>query len=97
MQKQKKIKNYFNKNIVLSEEDNKRFQSSNRCWICNKWLDVGDNKVRGHDHVTKNIEVLLIWIVILKLKSDYHLPKKMHYLLHWKPFKNDEESFLFHL
>ena len=58
--KTKKIKKYFNKNIVLSEEDDKRFQSSNRCWICNKLLDVGDNKVRGHDHVTKNIEVLLI-------------------------------------
>ena len=58
--KTKKIKKYFNKNIVLSEEDDKRFQSSNRCWICNKLLDVGENKVRGYDHVTKNIEVLLI-------------------------------------
>ena len=25
------------------------------------------------------------------------LPKKLCYLLHWKPFKNDEKCFLFHL
>ena len=31
------------------------------------------------------------------LKSDSHLPKKLCYLLNWKPFKNDEKSFLFHL
>ena len=34
-----------------------------------------------------------------RLKSDSHLPKKkkLHYLLHWKPFKNDEKCFLFYL
>ena len=31
------------------------------------------------------------------LKSDSHLPKKTCYLPHWKPFKNDEKCFLFHL
>ena len=31
------------------------------------------------------------------LKSDSHLPKKLCSLLHWKPFKNDEKGFLFHL
>ena len=31
------------------------------------------------------------------LKSYSHLPKKMCYLLHWKPFKIDEKYFLFHL
>ena len=32
------------------------------------------------------------------LNSNSHLPKKkMRYLLQWKPFKNDEKCFLFHL
>ena len=31
------------------------------------------------------------------LKSDSHLAKKLCYLLDWKPFKNDEKCFLFHL
>ena len=33
----------------------------------------------------------------LSLKSNSHLPKNLCYLFHWKPFKNDETCFLFHL
>ena len=28
------IKRCFDKNLVMSAEDEKRFQSSNKCWIC---------------------------------------------------------------
>ena len=50
-------------------------------------------------------EVLLSWVTGTKdmssavcLKSDSHLPKKyLCYLFEWKPFKNDEKCFLFHL
>ena len=31
------------------------------------------------------------------LKSDFHLPKQLCYLLHWKPFKTYGKCFLFHL
>ena len=31
------------------------------------------------------------------LKSDSHLPKKLCYLLHWKPFRNDEKYYFFYL
>ena len=61
------IKNHFNKNLVMSEEDERRFQSSNKCWICNKLFVAEDTKVRDHSHVTGNIEVLLIEVVILIL------------------------------
>ena len=47
------IKKFFSKNLVMSAEDEDRFQSSNKCWICNKLFDVGDNKVGNHDHVTE--------------------------------------------
>ena len=41
---------------------------------------------------------LHIQYLSLQLKSDSHLPKKFRfYLLQWKPFKNDEKCFLFHL
>ena len=36
----------------MSVDDEKRFQSSNKCWICNKLFTVEDKKVRGHDHIT---------------------------------------------
>ena len=37
----------------MSVEDEERFQSSNKCWICDKLFDVGDNKVWDHCHVTE--------------------------------------------
>ena len=30
-----------------------------------------------------------------ELKSDFHLSKKLYYLVDWKPFKNDENAFYF--
>ena len=45
------IKNQLNNNSVLSAKDEERFQSSNKCWICDKVCDVGDNKVSNYCHV----------------------------------------------
>ena len=45
------IKNIVNKNLVMSAKDEEEFQSSNNCWICNKLLDVGANKMRDHCHI----------------------------------------------
>ena len=36
----KVIKKHFNKNFMSAEEE-KRFQLTNSCWICNKLFDVG--------------------------------------------------------
>ena len=49
----KVIKKYFNKNLVMSVEDERRFQSSNKCWICKKLFTDEDKKVRDHDHITR--------------------------------------------
>ena len=44
-------KENFNKNLIMSGEDEEKFQSSNKCWICNKLFTEEDKKVRGHDHI----------------------------------------------
>ena len=46
------IKKHCNKNFVMPAEDEERFQLSNKCWICEKLFDVGDDKARDHCHVT---------------------------------------------
>ena len=46
------IKKHFSKNLIMLAEEEKRFQLSNICWICNKLFDVTDNKVRDNCHVT---------------------------------------------
>ena len=46
------IKKNFNKNLIMSAEEEEKFQLSNSCWICDKLFDVGDDKVRDHSHIT---------------------------------------------
>ena len=46
------IKKHFNKNLVMSVEDETSFKSSNKCLICNKVFAAEDNEVIDCDHVT---------------------------------------------
>ena len=43
------MKKYFNKNLVMPDEEEEEFERSNVCWICGKLID--DNKVRDHCHI----------------------------------------------
>ena len=67
----KMIKKHFNKNLIMSAEEEERFQLSNSCWICDKSFDVKDDKVRDNYHVAEkyrdsthsscNINLKLSW------------------------------------
>ena len=46
------MKEYFNKNLIMSGQKEEIFQSSNKCWICNKSFDLVDEKVRDHCHIS---------------------------------------------
>ena len=48
----KVMKEHFNKNLVMAEEEEHLFRESNNCWICKKLIDNDDEKVRDHCHVT---------------------------------------------
>ena len=56
----KSDKKHFNKDLVMFVEDERSFQSSNKCWICNKLFTHEDKKVRHHDHKAGNIETFSI-------------------------------------
>ena len=43
---------HFNKNLIMSEEEEDLFQQSNSCWICKKVFDNDEEKIRDHCHVT---------------------------------------------
>ena len=45
------MRKYFNENLIMSAEENERFEMSNIRWICGKLID-DDNKVRDHCHIT---------------------------------------------
>ena len=45
----------------MSVEDERRFQSSNKCWICNNLFTAEDIKVRDHDHITGKYRGSVHW------------------------------------
>ena len=46
------MKDEFNKNLIMTEEEEYLFQQSNNCWICKKLIDNDDEKVRHRCHIT---------------------------------------------
>ena len=46
------MKDHFNKNLIMSIEEEELFQKANKCWICDKLFEVVDEKVRDHCHVS---------------------------------------------
>ena len=84
------IKRHFNKNLVMSVEDETRFQSSNKCWICYKLFTDEDKNVGDHDHITgkyrgpahSNCNIKSILILILILILNLKLTKKVPAIFH---------------
>ena len=58
----------------MSAEDEQRYQSSNKCWICDKLFGVEDNKVIYHCHVTEKYRVSAYWSCNIDLKLDKKIP-----------------------
>ena len=46
------MKKYFNKNLIITVEEEEKFQLANKCWICDKLFDTIDEKVRDHCHIS---------------------------------------------
>ena len=57
----KVMKKHFNKNLIMNEEEEEEFQSSNTCWICEKLIDNDDEKVRDHCHITGKFRGAARW------------------------------------
>ena len=46
------MKRHFNKELVMTKEDNENCKNFTECWICdNDYIDT-DDKVRDHCHIT---------------------------------------------
>ena len=68
------IKKHFNKNLIMSAEEEERFEQSNISWICNKLFDVSDNKVRDHCHVTGKYRGAAHWSCNVNFKLSKKVP-----------------------
>ena len=47
----KVMKKHLNKSLIMAEEEQEQFQSSNICGMCKKLIDDDDEKVRDHCHI----------------------------------------------
>ena len=75
----KVMKKHFNKNLIMSEEE-EEFQSSNTCWICEKLIDNDDEKVRDHCHVTGKFRGAAHWSCNINLQLTKKVPVIFHNL-----------------
>ena len=55
------MKKHFNKNLVMTKEEENLFQESNNCWICGKLIDNDDEKVRDHYYITGKFRGAAHW------------------------------------
>ena len=66
------VEKHFNKNLIMSEEENEIFELTNICWICSKLIENSDDKVREHCHVSGN------WSCNINLKITKKVPVIFH-------------------
>ena len=62
------MQKHFNKNLVMSAEDEKRLQSNKKCWIYKKLFIAEDNKVKDYDHITRKYRDSVHWSYDINLK-----------------------------
>ena len=70
------IKNHFNKELIMTQADEEKYNNTNTCWICTK--EITQNKVRDHCHITGKFRGAAHKNCNSKLK----IPKKLPIIFH---------------
>ena len=74
------MKDQFNKNLAMTEEEEHLFQQSNNCWICRKIIDNENEKVRDHCHITGKFRGSAHWDCNIKFQLTRKIPVIFHNL-----------------
>ena len=73
------MEEYFNKNLIMTEEEEDLFQKSNNYWICKKFINNNnEEKVRDHCHVTGKFKGAAHW----NCSVNFQLTKKVPVIFH---------------
>ena len=74
------MKKRFNKELVMTKEDNEDFKNFSECWICdNDYID-GDVRVRDYCHITCNNRDSAHRDCNINLKLNRKIPVVLHNL-----------------
>ena len=74
------MKDQFNKNLIVTDEEEYLFQQSNNCWICKKIIDNEDEKVRDHCHITSKFRGSAHWYCNISFQLTKNIPVIFHNL-----------------
>ena len=58
----------------MTKEDDKDFENSTKCWICDQVYVEGDDKVRDHCHITGRLRGSAQKDCMINVKSNYKTP-----------------------
>ena len=72
------MKKHFNKNLIMTEQEEEQFQSSNTCWISEKLID--DGNIRDHRHINEKFRGAAHWCCNINLKLNKKVPVPFHNL-----------------
>ena len=73
-------KKQFNKELVLTKEENEDFENSTKCWICDKIYVDKNVKVRDHCHITGKYRDSAHRDCNINLKLNHKIPIVFHNL-----------------
>ena len=74
------MKKHFCKNLIMSAEENERFEMTNIFWICDKSIENTDSKVRDHWHITGKYRGATNYSCNINLKITEKVPLIFHNL-----------------
>ena len=64
----------------MPAEDEQRFQSRIKCWICDVFFNVEENRVRDHFHIIGKYRDSAHWTCNINLKVTQKIPVIFHNL-----------------
>ena len=76
----KVVNKHFNKNLIMSKEEEHLFQQSNSWWICKKLIDNDEEKVRDYCHMTGEFRGAAHWNCNINLEVTKKVPLIFHNL-----------------
>ena len=65
---------HFNKDLIMSEEEEHLFQQSNSYWICKKIINDDNEKVRDHSDITSKFREAAHWDCNMKFQLTKKVP-----------------------
>ena len=74
------MKRHFNKNLIMTAEENEKFEMASVYWICGGLIENTDNKVKDHCHITGKYRGAGHWSCNINLKISKKVPVIFHNL-----------------